>query len=542
MSVFYRFCFVAFVSHLFIGCSGAKHIYRKHQAIISQQTRKGNFDNVRYIITKRSFHHTEEDYLLKNLETGMYLFNTKRYCQAIDHFDEAYETTKLQQSTDITSGVSSWFGTGLDIYYGQIYELSLIRFFNSLANYNVFNEKRCDKYQYLVHSKVSRHNVGIFEKKLDNQDLLQKFSASRANIIEWDSFLNGRKIEKNDRYYSKSLLQKIWGAFIHEQQGSVSDKQIALQLYKDAKDVALNRYAVYSEFNKNNQTYVANLDKIASRQSYVDSENRYVKDINTFADRQIKRLQNNNKANLNILIFNDLISEKKAEIVNIPVNIFFKNNSLLAYIANMIDAKNVSFEAPYMYNKKVEDEYFYKLMNKKTKKIVKDRIILVEPVSNIAYTDFLQTREKIMSSIVSRISNNFANCIYITVSSRQRTQIIGWNNKMNSYFSIGSNLATGYLNSMNIYRIKRRLFSIKYNCMRVLNDEEKIDVRQWVSLPANIFMTIDKIADGDYSVEIIRKSKNGSTATIKKQDFSVKNGNTIFIQVLDYTADGVSSK
>ena len=73
-----------------------------------------------------------------------------------------------------------------------------------------------------------------------------------------------------------------------------------------------------------------------------------------------------------------------------------------------------------------------------------------------------------MSSIVSRISNNFANCIYITVSSRQRTQIIGWNNKMNSYFSIGSNLATGYLNSMNIYRIKRRLFSIKYNTNSLL--------------------------------------------------------------------------
>ena len=538
MSKLLRFCCLLFLIYFCTGCLGARHTYRKHQAIISKQTKKGNFDEVKYIITRKSFHRTEEDYLLKNLETGMYLFNTKKYCQAIDHFDEAYETTKLQQSTDITSGVSSWFGTGLDIYYGKIYELSLIRFFNSLANYYVFNEKRCDKYQYLLHSKVSRHNVGIFEKQLNKQDLEQKFSASRANIIEWDSFLKGRHITKDDRYYSESLLQKIWGAFIHEQRGTISDRQIALQLYKDAKDVALNRYAVYSEFNKNNQTYIANLDKIASRKIYVDSENKYVKDINAFADKQIERLKDNKRANFSILIFNDLISERKAERVNIPVNIFFKNNSLLADIASRIGVYNVSFEAPYMYNKKITDDYFYILKNKKTKNTIKNKITLIEPVSNIAYTDYLQTRASIISSIVENISNSFGGCIYYTLTTNQRH-----GKKGNSLFMIGKNVSyIGNFISTNTLRLNSRLLDIKYHCSSLLNYSNRIDARQWVSLPSNIFMTTDIVADGEYNIEIIRRDENGIDTTIKTQDFVIKDGNTILIQVLDYDNGNIVPK
>ena len=87
MSKLLRFCCLLFLIYFCTGCLGARHTYRKHQAIISKQTKKGNFDEVKYIITRKSFHRTEEDYLLKNLETGMYLFNTKKYCQAIDHFD-----------------------------------------------------------------------------------------------------------------------------------------------------------------------------------------------------------------------------------------------------------------------------------------------------------------------------------------------------------------------------------------------------------------------------------------------------------------------
>ena len=191
-----------------------------------------------------------------------------------------------------------------------------------------------------------------------------------------------------------------------------------------------------------------------------------------------------------------------------------------------------------MYNKKITDDYFYILKNKKAKNTIKNKITLIEPVSNIAYTDYLQTRASIISSIVENISNSFGGCIYYTLTTNQRH-----GKKGNSLFMIGKNVSyIGNFISTNTLRLNSRLLDIKYHCSSLLNYSNRIDARQWVSLPSNIFMTTDIVADGEYNIEIIRRDENGIDTTIKTQDFVIKDGNTILIQVLDYDNGNIVPK
>lgn len=55
--------------------------------------------------------------------------------------------------------------------------------------------------------------------------------------------------------YKDDLISKVWGAFIHEQFDNFENRQIALQLYKDAKTVLLKNYSVYPTFNKKNKAF-----------------------------------------------------------------------------------------------------------------------------------------------------------------------------------------------------------------------------------------------------------------------------------------------
>ena len=517
--------------------------YRKHQETITNAMQNNNFDAVKQVIEKPDFHKEEQSIFLKNAETANYLFNTENYCQALDFFDKSYDNLQAQQTTDISSKLSSFFLKELDVYNGEIYEKSLIRFYQSLTNYNIYNNGKCEVYLNLQNHKKDGQNVGLSGKILSDAEKRQKFSASRANILEWDSFLEGREIKKEDRFFSKDLLQKIWGAFIHEQQGSLTDKQIATQLYKDAKDVAKNRYAVYSEFNKNSKEFIENLDKIESKKLFLDYDNKYVKDVVDFADKQIKRLQENKKANLEIVLFDDVISQKKAVQANIPTRVFFNGNNLLLYAANTIMATNVSFETPFIEQKPIENEYFYRIKDKKKNKIIiEDKIILVEPISNIEYTSYLQNRDSIIAGIVSRITSNFNSCI-ISAIMQERNRKNRTNKKKsssNNFFgsllsfavetAIDTAIDTAVAYLFTEGNVRRYSVAIRRNCLKILTDTERVDTRHLVSLPSNIFIATDYLEDGEYNIEII-KNKRGNNTIIKTEDFVIKDGNTFFLKV-----------
>ena len=66
------------------------------------------------------------------------------------------------------------------------------------------------------------------------QEIIQKESAARAEVLAWDSFLKNLKSERRGQaVFKNDLLAKIFGAFIHEMIGSNNDLQISLQLYKE---------------------------------------------------------------------------------------------------------------------------------------------------------------------------------------------------------------------------------------------------------------------------------------------------------------------
>ena len=84
------------------------------------------------------------------------------------------------------------------------------------------------------------------------------FLYSNQNVV-----LNKDEYEKlaNKPAYKSDIIAKLFGAFIYETNGNNEDKQIALQLYKDAKTVLFRYYNNYPTFNTKSEDFTKNFKK-----------------------------------------------------------------------------------------------------------------------------------------------------------------------------------------------------------------------------------------------------------------------------------------
>src|SRR5690606_37876801 len=79
----------------------------------------------------------------------------------------------------------------------------------------------------------------------------------------WDSLLSRYTEESlGEDVYKTDLMAKLLGAFIHEEIGTNAEKQIARQLYNDAKDVLFKYYNLYPSFNKKYKKFADDYKKL----------------------------------------------------------------------------------------------------------------------------------------------------------------------------------------------------------------------------------------------------------------------------------------
>ncbi len=488
---------------VFFLCSCSSHQYRENQQLLTDLVAKKDVAEIEKLTSKKSFLPGEESEYLKELEKGNAQYINGNYCSAVEWFDKALDKTRSQYTVDVSDKISSMIGVGEDVFYGTSYENSLTRFYRSLASYHVFNNGFCAV-------KGSKNKEKQAEKKpLTDKEKRQKLYSARSTVLEWNSWLRGRYVAKNDRLYIDDLLMRLWGAFLHEKIGSKYDLQTAKHLYEDAKDVAVNRMAVYKLFNKNSENFVKNLDNKDVRQGLIDKENEYVKDVVDFANRQIERIKQNKRANLQVVLREGGVNVKKVKKVDITKMDCGVTGELISVASTVLGGSSINIEMPYMDLKPTNYRYYYNL--KKDGKVVKtNKIVLAEPVSEIAYTEFQEKLEELRNSLI-----NNAKAKYIAgLSAAYGTIIAGKDSEYSQLFVLMAIAEFAVIRS-------------------AIEESGKVDIRQWVSLPSNIFVGTDNVAPGEYDFEVVQVNKGDrSEKVVDRRKIKIEGGDkTEFIDL-----------
>lgn len=459
-------------------CSCSKGNYRTNQNSLINSYANKNYQEVEKKVLNEDFLKGNENVLLKSLEVGNAYYNNGKYCSAIEAFNKSTSIIEEQQTKSIGKAISSNLGAGDDVFYGETYEKSLVNFYKSLINYEIFARGFCE-----YENKESKQ---LLTKTLTNQERINYLMSAKANVLYWDSWMNGRYIDDYDKLYYKDLLIKLWGAFIHEQIGDKENLQIAKQLYIDAKDIAVNRYAVYRAFNKNNISFVNNLKDEVKRKSFIDLNNLYVRDIVEYCDRQLERLKQGQSANLAIVIQDGQITNKKVVVKRVPVLSLLglaSGNIYKLILALSLD--RATYELPTMSSKTPDYRYFYEL-RKDNNVVIRKPIVLSEPISDISYMNLYEKFEKIKSEIISSVTAK-----YLALLTPIAITYAISSNSNNSYVKLAG-LATA------VAAYKAGEYGITKSGL--------VDIRQWVGLPSNIFMVSDNVEHGEYELNIIKQS------------------------------------
>ena len=491
--------------------SCSKAGYRANQARLSGLYKTQRYQYAENFVVGDTFLPSKNDVLLKNLELGTAYLSNDKTCDAIGFFNKASNIVQEQYTKSLKDDIATGVDATDGIYYGQTYEKSLLNFYKSLANYKVYNEGVC---RVLIpkkpdgQTKEQQKNDTLGQKQDNNKDsepqkkddnktnfasansqthiLTEQeknvyLNASKASIMYWDSWMKGRKIESNDQLYMDDLLLKLWGAFIHEQSGTSSDIQIAKQLYKDAINVARVRYAIYKTFNGGNTDFIKHIKEPATRMQYLEKNNTYFADIENYANNQLKRLNSGKQANFAVLLQDNVVAEKVAKKETHPLNIatLALAGNVATFAAGLL-SNSFEFEKPVISSYDNNYKYYYSLWNGK-QKVLERPIVLAEPVVDMAYENLqekidgivLKTQAKVTAQMVAGILAAWAS--YAGMSTVDDTLAM--------VAAIG--VFAGY--------------------SKLIENAGIVDTRQWVSLPANIFMATDNIKSGKYTLKIVKR-------------------------------------
>jgi tetratricopeptide (TPR) repeat protein len=203
------------------------------------QQRKYN-ESIQYLKTNK-FYNKNDSRLLKLMEEGIIYHSLGDYLTSIKILEQAKELSRQLYTKSLSKKAKTLItNDNYDVFYGEVYEQSLIYFYLSLNHYLYFQTNK---------------------KLTDNEKRLHKQGA-RAEILAWDSFLTGIRDERlGNTVYKKDILAKVYGGFIHEAMNTRNDDQIALQLYKDAQDIMLKNYNSYPVFNGISKKFKSNFSK-----------------------------------------------------------------------------------------------------------------------------------------------------------------------------------------------------------------------------------------------------------------------------------------
>ena len=509
-----RFSFVL-ICILVSSCASTRK-NRDAQKELKRLTSNGKITKAIELVKGDGFFPEKRSLLLKKLELGSLYYLKGSYYQSVRTFDAAKELSDKLYTESLSKALKAAISNAnQDNYYGEKYERSMLRFYLALVHFNIYIHGKYEAYslfEKLDNGKLREKKIP--EKILSNKERRQHLFSARAMILEWDSLLeNYKELHKGKSTYKTDLMAKILGAFIHEQIGTRADKNIAKQLYKDAKKVLFKNYNLYPTYNSKHESFSKNysnfpkMGKNKIKKNYV-VETSYAKGLLEFIDLRLKDLRKRKKDNLKIILKDGFIAAKKAKKVDFPLPMFRlgyisgKETSLFVFTLEMLAISqgtkpSISYELPDIEKKNQEAEYYAVIRDEKDKEVSRAKIYLVNPVSDIAW----KTLDNKTSSLNRKIGTRVALKHVAAILAAYRI----YKAKPDAFGKLAAGLSYAAAN-------------------KGIAASELVDLRFWSTLPHNIRMGSLKLQENKKYKLLIEVVNGKSKYYTYQQDIEISKG------------------
>lgn len=479
----------------FVGCATSnRNAYKKLRKDIDDK----KIDQAISLVQSDKFYPEKRSKLLKLLELANLQHIKGDYYQSLVNFDKAKDLSDQLFTVSMSKkALAAVTNNNMDNYYGEIYERSIIRFYQALNHYMLYQNGVREA--HVVSHKVKNGDVTVIKKKMIEERILTSnekrshLAGARASLLEWDSLLdNYTKMNAGESTYKVDLSSRLFGAFIHEQMGTTSDRAIAIGLYKDAKKILFRNYNLYPAFNSKHKEFASDYKKLPTynelkvKKDYVKST-KYATELLAFIDTKIKGLKSRKKNNVTIILQQGYVAEKTAKLIHfpLPISSMPQSGGMVQFAGEMLATTqgtlpSITFELPQVEQKKTQKDIVLIIKDNEGKVVSTTDAIVINPISDIAF-------QAMDNKIVS------------------------------TYSKIGARLAVKHIAAiMAAYETSKKsgrfVASMIYAASnKAIAASEQADLRFWSTLPHTLRMGSFSLAAGEYSLSIKTTDKEKST-------------------------------
>lgn len=498
----------------FILCACSLASDYEAQRKMAQAVRSEDFDAAVQIASSDEFFSGDASRMIKYTDLGTAHYLKGNYYQALLNFDKAIALGREQYTKSVSRAIVGFVGgDALTDYPTPPYELSLLRFYASLTHLRLSETGVYEAYT-ADDEKAPDGKRAVAEKKLDESEKRRHFNAARANILDWASLLSTYSAElAGEDTYKQDMLAKTWGAYVHDRYGSSGDRQIAKQLYRDVDKVLLRNYNVYPVYNARAEKYADAYKKLPTmpeakvKADYVSATKR-AKELSSFAKESENALfaPSKSRPNVQVLMKTGLAPERKEEVVSftVPWEILllghWDDKGFKEFIKLALAGEKIEFKYLYLDKPQTPDGYeiVFEKKSGKAKKIKKNAV-LVEPVSQIVYHEYMTHRAAGIAKKGAWAGAKYAAALWAAYAAL-------WDD--DDSFSQLAAIAT---------------FKVSAASIRA---SDSVDLRAWSLLPDNIWQQSFSLPKGAYIMTILRNH-----TPVYTREVDIKGENVVFLDI-----------
>lgn len=490
------------ISFLFGCASSGRDGARKIRALLLE---KKNEEALNFAKSD-DFYREDKDRLLKLMELGRLHFINGNYYQALQSFDKSKETSDQLFTVSLSKKASTIISNdNADNYYGERYERSLIRYYQSLTHYMLYLKGKYESYVENVYAEDGKKisEKIIEEKNLDDSAKRFHLQAARSVLIEWDSLLSTFKSSTmGEATFKDDLIAKLYGALIHETLGSSNDLSIAKNLYKSAKDVLTRYYNLFPIYNGKSNEFRKDFEKLPNLsanefKNYVH-ETEKQKELMDYIDDRLKALSGKSNQNIHFLIEDHLIEPKTAKVFDIPMpakmvpagiaqgdtNFFKFTLSVVGTGGELVPEPKFYYELPQL---KIDDKtrnLKIEIKDNSGSVVYSTKAVLANPLSVIGHFSVEEKSSAVALSTGARILGKHLLALGSAYTLYQTQKE-----------AMGEGLAM--LGATATYQI----------ASKGIEASEQADLRSWATIPRSLYLASASLKPGEYQMVVNEDGK-----------------------------------
>jgi hypothetical protein len=469
---------------------------RKNTEQLATLVKNGDLQSSIKLAKSNDFYPEERSRLLKLVELGTLYHLNHEYFQSLKTFEAAQVLSDQLFTVSLSKKVTSTIlNDNFDNYYGEKYERSMIRFYQVLNHYMLYQTGNYEAYIFDEKDEKGAivKSTPIPAKVLDQKEKHFHLIAARSVLLEWNSLLESYKaVSGGVATYKDDLLAKVVGGFIHEQIGSVEDRGIALNLYKAGKTLLFRNYNLFSTYNEFYKEFEKNFKDFGTMKE-ADVKEKFVRDtehakrLMQYLDGRIEALSKNKNENVFFLIEDGAIAPKTANKFDFELPVFMGAAAFeqMAFAIRILSTPvagrpKIYFELPQIAFSPITDSEEIIIKDAAGALVKNINLAVINPLSELAYF----TLEDSKVANIARTG--------IRVAAKHTAALIA------AYQIYKSQKQSNDFLAMT-------LASVSYSIAnKGIEASEAADIRYWSTLPNAFRMGSLKLDPGVYSIVLVR--------------------------------------